>query len=177
MGAGSLVFLSGTAQTALASSLRISWYNHDVIQITSTCGKPCKNPFWKMKRLLQRLGVMVVVLLWIAPPGFSATLCDRQSGKSSGVCSDCPMSVSAMGMDCLQLSQMAATHCAFDCCRNLPALVAVQRLRADTIGRLVSPLLAVVPATQKADRAAITSWPPGISSQPERHILLQIFRI
>ena len=128
-----------------------------------------------MKKLLHIVAVALMLLL-VARPSFSAAACAANGSAGAPCNSDCPMSMSAMGMDCPMSDQMAASPCQYDCCQQTLAQSPAQPGTPEKF-RLLSALLFVPPAVSLQNgRTDLLLRPPGASSGPERHILLRVIR-
>jgi hypothetical protein len=160
----------------LARNAAGRWNAADVIYITKSQLRSWENLSPEMKKLLQIVAIGLLLLL-AAQPSFSAALCLIRSASSASACTDCPTAMDEMGMDCPMSQGWAAAPCSYDCCMQAQMLfpahpVSVERARP--AGALFS--FAPLQATRD-QRLAFSLQPPGPSSGPQRHVLLQVFRI
>jgi len=129
-----------------------------------------------MKKLFQ-IGAIGLMLLLVARPSFNAAVCAANASSGAPCVTDCPMSMSAMGVDCPMSDQSAVAPCQFDCCQQTLAQSPAQP-GASQKHRLLTALVFVPPvAVLQGNHPDLLLRPPDTSSGPERHILLRVIRI
>jgi hypothetical protein len=129
-----------------------------------------------MKKLLHIVVVNLMMLL-AARPSLSAILCAAPAISNAACGMSCPMAMSGMGADCRMRHELTSGPCLHACCQQAPALLPIQPSAHTKFSPLNIPLVPATQAAPQIQRLGSLLWPPGQSSGPERHILLQVFRI
>ena len=131
-----------------------------------------------MKKALQIVAIALVAVL-TAQPALAGLTCGMTPSKAMPCVPKCDMAMHHMGANCPMHHHDTGTGCLQDCCRHgwPPALVqSASKTRLKTSG---TPFLLAVPGPVLASAATFAPAPPEkiVAAAPDRHILLQVFRI
>ncbi len=129
-----------------------------------------------MKKLLH-IAVVGLMMMLAARPSLSAVLCAAPDLLGAPCDMDCPMAMSGMGADCAMGHELTAGSCLHTCCFQAPALLPIQPGVQMKSSLTENPLLTAPQSALQLQRTASLLWTPVPSSGPERHVLLQVFRI
>jgi hypothetical protein len=130
-----------------------------------------------MKKVLQFVAVALVAVL-TAQPALGGLTCGMAPSQGVPCAPKCDMAMHHMGANCTMHHHDTGAGCQQDCCRHgwPPALVqSASKSRPKTSG---TPFLLAIPAPASAPAAFTAARPEDIvAASPDRHILLQVFRI
>ena len=131
-----------------------------------------------MKKLLQIVAVALVAV-FAAQPTLAGLTCGIMPVSNVASAPKCDMGMDAMGASCPMHHDSTGSGCLQDCCRNgwPPAVVqSASKTKQKTSG---TPFLPAIPTLATTPAATITAAPPEdiVAAAPDRHILLQVFRI
>jgi hypothetical protein len=131
-----------------------------------------------MKRLLQ-VATFALIAVLTAQPALAGLTCGMTPLVSVPCAPKCDMAMSHMGVNCAMHHHETGAGCQQDCCRHgwPPALVqAASKTRPKTSG---TPFMLAVPVPASAPAATFAAAPPEdiVAAAPDRHVLLQVFRI
>jgi hypothetical protein len=163
-------FLIGCNRSALQSAIRD--FDH------MTCRLLEYSLSQGMKKFLQFVAVALVAVL-TAQPALAGLTCGMTPLTGVPCAPKCDMAMHHMGANCPMHHHDTSSGCQQDCCRHgwPPALVqSASKTRLKTSG---TPFLFAIPAPASAPAAAFAAAPPEdiVAAAPDRHVLLQVFRI
>jgi hypothetical protein len=131
-----------------------------------------------MKKLIQFVAVALVAVLAVQP-ALAGLTCGMMPSASVPCASKCEMAMHRMGASCPMRHHDTGSGCQQDCCRHGWPPAVVQSAFKATPKPSATPFLLAVPVPASAGIAAFAVPPPEDigASGPDRHVLLQVFRI
>jgi hypothetical protein len=131
-----------------------------------------------MKKVLQFVAVALVAVL-ATQPTLAGMTCGLKPFPGMTGAAACDMAMNQMGESCPMHSHGAGTDCLLECCRNgwpQAVIQSASKARPKAVG---TRFLLSTPSIASAG-VALLSAPPAdalAAAAPDRHILLQVFRI
>jgi hypothetical protein len=134
--------------------------------------------FKRMKKVLQFVAIALVAIL-ATQPALAGLTCGMKPSPSMSAAADCDMAMNQMGTSCPMHSHGAGTDCLQECCRNGWPQAVVQSASKAKPKAVSTQFILAAPSIASAG-VAVSAAPPAealAAAAPDRHVLLQVFRI